>query len=203
MVEWSTHYHSFNLFWTSNYLIIKVYRKSAHLSTHVLGPDRLYGALSLINQAWSRLQYFLSSSCCLRDRKWLKSPYLGTGPGLSACDLQIVIKIRGASGPLSRVVHWLLCFCRKLGEFAGLPWASGPLSWVDHWLLCFCRKLVEFAGLVWASGPLARVVHWLLCFCRKPGEIALLVWASGPLARVDHWLLCFCRKPREFTIKSL
>ena len=95
MVEWSTHYHPFNLFWTSNYLIIKVYRKSAHLSTHVLGPDRLYGALSLINQAWSRLQVFLSSSCCLGERKWLKSPYLGAGPGLRACDLQLAIKARG------------------------------------------------------------------------------------------------------------
>ena len=98
---------------------------------------------------------------------------------------------RGASGPLSKVGHWLAAF-RAFGLVSALSrGASGPLNGVDHWLTDFRAFDPVFALFQGASGPLDGVDHWLTDFRAFDLVSALSRGASGPLERVDHWLTTF------------
>ena len=71
-----------------------------------------------------------------------------------------------ASGPLFKVVHWLLTFSRFLAFFTVSGRASGPLFKVGHWLMTFTGFRAFSPVSDAASGPLSKVVHWLMAFFR-------------------------------------
>ena len=51
---------------------------------------------------------------------------------------------QGASGPLSKVDHWLTTFRAFDPVSALFPGASGPLGGVDHWLTTFRQLCLSF-----------------------------------------------------------
>ena len=67
------------------------------------------------------------------------SPEWTTGSQLFRAFALISAPSQGASGPLSRVGHWLTTF-QASGPVSALSLAaSGPLSGVDHWLASFSQ----------------------------------------------------------------
>ena len=92
------------------------------------------------------------------------SPEWSTGSHLFRAFDPVSASSQGASGPLSRVVHWLATFRAFDPVSAFSLGASGPLSKVDHWLSAFRAFDPVSAPSQGASGPLDGVDHWLTHF---------------------------------------
>ena len=99
---------------------------------------------------------------------------------------------QGASGPLSRVGHWIAPFpgfWTCFGSFTGSQWStpqSGPLAHTFFGLLTQFRPLpreLVVHSSKWTTGSRLFQAFDLVSASSRG--------ASGPLARVDHWLTAF------------